>query len=147
MKATPFQIQKLHAILPAAVKNDQHQKEMLVTQYTNSPLLKSTKDLTFDQANELIVRYGGKALHYDNWAFFDFKNTQHRYMLSLLMQLDWSFYNHQQQKVTADLYRFSEWLKSEKSPVQKPLKEMSKTECSKILGALESMLTKKLSNV
>jgi hypothetical protein len=144
MKATSFQIQKLHSLLPEAVKNDQHQKAMLVTQYTNSPVLKSTKDLSFEQANELIVRYGGKALHYDNWAFFDFKNTQHRYMLSLLIQLGWSYYSAKQQKTISDLYRFSEWLKSEKSPVQKPLKEMNQTECSKILGALESMLSKTL---
>lgn len=144
MQITIPQIQKLHALLPSVIKNDPNQKQLLVSKYTGNPSLKSTKDLSFDQANEIITQYGGKPFVYDNWAWFDSKNQQHRYILSLLNQLGWCNYETKLKRHTADLYRFSEWLKSNKSPVQMPLKKMTSKETSKIISALESMLAKHL---
>lgn len=129
--------------MPKAVKNSEYQKAMVVTQFTKNQHLKSATDLSFEQANEVITKYGGKPFKYDNWAWFDVKISQHKYILSLLQQLEWSKYDTDKKRHLADLHRFSEWLKSNKSPVQKPLKEMKPYECSKVISALESMLTKK----
>ncbi|PIV17555.1 MAG: hypothetical protein COS42_04200, partial [Flavobacteriales bacterium CG03_land_8_20_14_0_80_35_15] len=72
-------------------------------------------------------------------ALFDATNGAHRNILSLCMQLRWQVYNADKQAYYADLYRLSEWLKSKKSPVKKPLKQMVKLELSKIIYALEKM--------
>lgn len=147
MQITKPQMQQLHALLPSVIKSNPQQKQLLVTKYTGNPKLKSTKDLSFDQANEIIKQYGGKPLTYDNWAWFDSKKNQHRYILSLLNQLGWNKYDINLKRHTADLYRFSEWLKSNKSPVQLPLKKMTPKQTSIIISALESMLSKTLKKV
>jgi hypothetical protein len=126
-------------LLPEVIKNDALQKATLVHQFTNNWEKRSVKDLTFVQANHLIMRFGGVPVKYEHWAYFDAKKAQHRYILSLLLQLGWSNYNESQNRHIADLYRFSEWLKSNKSPVQMPLKKMNKQEVSKIIVALSNM--------
>jgi len=133
------QIQRIHALLPAVIKNDKEQKAQLVQQYTGDWSKTSTKDLTIEQANQIIVRFGGQPIQYENWALFDATNGAHRNILSLCMQLRWQVYNADKQAYYADLYRLSEWLKSKKSPVKKPLKQMVKLELSKIIYALEKM--------
>lgn len=133
------QIQRIHALLPAVIKNDKEQKAQLVQQYTGDWSKTSTKDLTIEQANQIIVRFGGQPIQYENWALFDAKNGAHRNILSLCMQLGWQVYNADKKAYYADLYRLSEWLKSKKSPVKKPLKQMVKLELSKIIYALEKM--------
>lgn len=133
------QIQRIHALLPAVIKNDKEQKAQLVQQYTGDWSKTSTKDLTIEQANQIIVRFGGQPIQYENWALFDAKNGAHRNILSLCMQLGWQVYNEDKKAYYADLYRLSEWLKSKKSPVKKPLKQMVKLELSKIIYALEKM--------
>lgn len=133
------QIQRIHALLPVVIKNDKEQKAQLVQQYTGDWSKTSTKDLTIEQANQIIVRFGGQPIQYENWALFDAKNGAHRNILSLCMQLRWQVYNADKKAYYADLYRLSEWLKSKKSPVKKPLKQMVKLELSKIIYALEKM--------
>lgn len=133
------QIQRIHALLPVVIKNDKEQKAQLVQQYTGDWSKTSTKDLTIEQANQIIVRFGGQPIQYENWALFDAKNGAHRNILSLCMQLGWQVYNADKKAYYADLYRLSEWLKSKKSPVKKPLKQMVKLELSKIIYALEKM--------
>lgn len=74
----------------------------------------------------------------DNWAVFNPKRKQHKYILSLCIQYGWSIESNKWGEI-ADLQRLSNWLKSDLSPVKKPLKDMSPTETSKIIFALESM--------
>ncbi|MDB0603161.1 hypothetical protein PL373_18920 [Tenacibaculum maritimum] len=144
MKVLTAQIQYIHKLLPTVIKDDAYQKAMVVTRFTLDNTKKSTKELTFDQANRLIEHYGGKAIKYDHWAYLDFSNSQHSRMYSALMQLGWKNYSTEKTKYVADLVRFSEWLKSKKSPVQKKVKDMNPKECSKIISALESMLEKSI---
>ncbi|WP_271783894.1 hypothetical protein [Aquimarina algiphila] len=77
-----------------------------------------------------------------NWALFDKKNKAHMNILSLLRQLEWTK-PHDRYGEVADLKRLSNWLKSEKSPVNKPLMDLEKHEVSKIICALEAMTEKK----
>ena len=144
MRCTIEQIRYIHKLLPMAVKTDTKQKAMIVSRFTNDTRKKSTTQLTFDQANDMIKHYGGRQLKYDHWAYLNFKKSQHGRIYSVLMQMEWSVYDLEKQKHIADLMRFSEWLKSNKSPVCKKISEMSTKECSKIISALEIMLEKTL---
>ncbi|MCJ1809884.1 hypothetical protein [Flavobacterium covae] len=108
----------------------------------------SLKALTQSQAVLIIKALTGQEVEKpakksinDNWALFDKHNEQHKYILSLLIQMGWSVENERYGEV-ADMYRLSDWLKSEKSPVRKALTKMTPIETSKIISALESMNTK-----
>ncbi len=139
MNVLNSQIQLIHKLLPAAIKTDKEQKAALVQQYTGDWNKTSTKDLTLEQANEIIKRFGGKPILYDNWAYFDYTEGSHRTILSLCMQMSWSVFDHVKGIYIADLYRLSEWLKSSRSPVQKPLQKMDPKEVQKIIYALQNM--------
>lgn len=69
-----------------------------------------------------------------NWAAFDSKNKQHMQLLSLCRQAQWTV-KHDRYGEVADLKRLSDWLKSEKSPVRKPLAEMTTKELSTVIVA------------
>ena len=134
MQITKAQIIKIHTILNKRGEVDAEQKARLVRQFTGDPERSSTKDLTFNDANMLLRHIGGTALSYENWALFDCQNKQHRAILSLCHQMSWITEYRR-----VDLVRLSEWLKSKKSPVKKPLKKMTTREVSKIIVALQNM--------
>lgn len=112
-------------------------EKMHVQHFTNGKGT-TAKDLSMFQANQL------KKKLITNWAFFNKDNEQHKYILSLLIQMGWS-QQHPKYGEVADMARLSNFLKSKKSPVPKPLPDMSITETSKLISCLESMLTKSLS--
>lgn len=85
---------------------------------------------------------GRRPVGKDNWGLFDKENAQHKSVLSQLRQLQWTTKSERWGEV-ADINRLSEFLKSERSPVNKPLKEMDKQDVSKIIECLKSMITKK----
>ncbi len=79
----------------------------------------------------------------DNWGLFDKTNSKHRRILSILRQLNWTV-EHPRHGEVADLKRLSDWLKSNLSPVNKPLLEMdNKIELPKIITALEGIVKSK----
>jgi hypothetical protein len=122
-------------------KFDKEVKEKVILQFTDGKS-GAMSTLDFQQANKLIKELGGAPVKYDNWGRFDKKSQQHKAILSVLLQLDWATHHPKYGRV-ADLVRFSEWLKSHKSPVKKPLMDMDKKEVSKIISALNSMVGKK----
>ena len=77
-----------------------------------------------------------------NWGAFDYKNKAHMQILSLLRNLNWTK-SHIKYGEVGDTERLGKWLKSENSPVRKPLMRMNKQEVSKIICALEAMIIKK----
>ncbi|MEO7977747.1 hypothetical protein [Flavobacterium sp.] len=77
-----------------------------------------------------------------NWGLFDNKNQQHKAILSQLRTLQWVLPSEKWGEV-ADLNRLSDFLKSDKSPVKKPLKKMNEKELSTMISCFESMVTKK----
>lgn len=138
MKITNSQIKKIHALLPPRVKEDKEAKTNLIAQYTGSVTATSTKDLTFSQANQLIISLGGLPIILSR-AFmrFDVNKKQHRTVLSLCHQLGWKVYSRG--RYIADMHRLAEWLQY-KSPVQKSLIAMEKEELSKVIFAMENMV-------
>ncbi len=140
-KISNTQIRKIHAILNQNGRVNTKAKQDLVRRFTGNHHLSSTKDLSFDQANNLIQHLGGAAVGYENWAFFDKTNKRHCKILSLCHELEWVYFDKELGTVV-DLKRLSEWLRSYRCPVRKPILKMTGKELSKIISALENMLTK-----
>jgi hypothetical protein len=78
----------------------------------------------------------------DNWGLFDKNNQQHKTLLSLMRTAQWTIPNEKWGEV-ADLERLSEFLKSDKSPIKKPLKKMEPWEVSKIIEAFKGIVKSK----
>jgi len=77
------------------------------------------------------------------WSLFSLTNKQHHYILSLCIQFGWTAQHHKSGREIADLKALDKWMRSDKCPVQKPLLKMTRKETSKIIFALEEMVTKK----
>lgn len=118
------------------LRYDEQAKEEVVVSITGHPDRHSLSDLSFGDANALIEKLGGKPSVDYEWAHFDKFNKQHSYVLSLCVQAGWTTM-HPRYGYVADLRRLSDFLKSERSPVQKPLRSMTKAEVSRIIYALE----------
>ena len=140
MKTTKEQRQYIYKL--AAFNKET--KEEWVQWACNDNAKTSTNDLNFDQANAIISQAGGTPhvagkLKNECWGFFDSVNAKHILVLSLCRQLNWVITSEKHGKI-ADLNRLSNFLKSKKSPVRKPLKKMSAAEVSKIISALEGII-------
>lgn len=73
-----------------------------------------------------------------NWGLFDNDNQAHRQLISLCYQAQWT--TPYKGRNVADTLRLSEFLKSDKSPVNKALKKMTKEEVSKVIVAFEGIV-------
>lgn len=80
------------------------------------------------------------------WSFFDPKSPQQMYILSLCIQYGWKKEHPKTGRTVADLGRLDRWLrgknKNGQSPVKKPLAKMTGHELSRVISALENMVTK-----
>lgn len=74
-----------------------------------------------------------------NWGLFDKDNQQHRTILSHMRTAQWTVPNEKWGEVP-DLERLSNFLKSDKSPIKKPLKKMEPGEVSKIIEAFKGIV-------
>ena len=135
------QIKYIQTIRPHRLRKDEAGWRDLIAVYTGDAHKTSVKDLNFDQANDLIKRLGGRPYYDDNWGLFDKNNAQHRHVLSLLHQIGWTMY-HYIHGTVPDTRHLSNWLKSSRSPVRKPLMKMDAKEVTKIIGALEMINAK-----
>lgn len=100
--------------------------------------IESVKDLSELQARELIYFFNtGKPMDHSSWGYFDKRNNQHKTVLSICHQLGWV---QEENPNFVDLHRLGGFLKSNRSPVKMPLKEMSSNEVSKIIFALQNII-------
>nr|DAN67628.1 MAG TPA: Protein of unknown function (DUF1018) [Caudoviricetes sp.] len=99
--------------------------------------LGSSKELTEDEAFEILdwLKY-----NYGKEAYFDSHNAQHLNLLAKCHELGWVQVENPK---IPDLQRLGRWLLSKKCPVQKPLKEMTTKEVSKVIGSLEKIIEKR----
>ena len=138
--ATNRQIQHIHKLLPKEVKQDPELKASIVIQFTEDPEKTSTKDLNFNQANQLIESLKGKpAPAVNNFARFDFKNKQHLYMLSLCRQNGWLAWNERKKEMLADLKRLAHWLENT-GYLKKPLMKYNEKELPKLVKQFENVV-------
>lgn len=84
---------------------------------------------------ENIVKGGGK-----NWGLFDSNNSQHKRIQSNLRQAQIVVKNERWGKVADMTGWLDRFLRSNKSPVNKPLMEMEQKELSKIIKALDGVV-------
>jgi hypothetical protein len=82
---------------------------------------------------------GGRTHSKSNWGLFDKNNQQHKTILAQMRTAQWVVPNGKWGEV-ADLNRLSDFLKSDKSPVNKPLKDMEPREVSKIIEAFKGIV-------
>ena len=114
---------------------------------TKSPYLFEGQGSAIDDYNapkkqlQTIVQ-GGRTQSKSNWGLFDKNNQQHKTILSLLRQAQWVVKNDKWGEVP-DINRLSEFLKSNKSPINKPLKDMEPEEVSKTIEALKGIVKSK----
>ena len=114
---------------------------------TKSPYLFEGQGSAIDDYNapkkqlQTIVK-SGRGHSKSNWGLFDKNNQQHKTILSLLRQAQWVVPNGKWGEVP-DINRLSEFLKSDKSPINKPLKDMEAKEVSKIIEALKGIVKSK----
>jgi hypothetical protein len=112
---------------------------------------RSTKDLSYEQADRLIKQLSGKPpraktkLH--PYGAFDAKNPRHRKVLSLCITYGWKTVHPNTGREIADIEQLGIWLKHHpKAPVRKPLKKMTGgengtvDELGKTIYALERMI-------
>jgi hypothetical protein len=108
----------------------------------------SLRSITQAQAKKIIVAQEGlqpinqPKQSSENWGLFDNNNQQHRTILSHMRTAQWVVPNEKWGEVP-DLNRLSNFLKSDQSPVKKPLKKMEPAEVSKIIVALEGIVKSK----
>ncbi|MDB0600719.1 hypothetical protein PL373_06080 [Tenacibaculum maritimum] len=97
--------------------------------------LTSTKDLTKIEATELLYFLNVGKVKKDNWGYFDLQNVKHKVLLSHLYTAGWVVPHLGKHGEVPDIERLSNFLKSNKSPVNKPLKRMNDKEVEKIITA------------
>jgi hypothetical protein len=99
--------------------------------------LATSKELKEIEAFEILdwLKY-----NYSKEAYFDSHNAQHLSLLAKCHELGWV---QEDNPRIPDLQRLGRWLLSKKCPVQKPLKEMTTKEVSKVIGALEKIIEKR----
>lgn len=129
MQATKQQKQLIHINAPT-----KDTKEEFVQWATNDNSKISTNDLNFDQANRILEKLGIKPFKAENWAKFDKSNPKHKLILSLMYQANWTSGN------LPDMSRLDSFLKSDKSPVKKPLMNMDDQELEKVIKALKGIV-------
>ena len=144
---TPYQIK-------AIMNNCNYQVEIKnewVQWVTGDNSRTSIKSITQAQAVKIICQQTGSSSPLlwrgaggedENWALFDRSNKQHLGVMAQLRTLNWTI-PHPRHGEVADMERLSTFLKSDTSPVKKPLKKMSPDEVSKIIECLKSMVRKK----
>jgi hypothetical protein len=111
-----------------------------VTGDVNRTSLTKPIPLTQAQAVKIIkAQTGQEQAQSENWGFFDNENQQHKTLMSLLRQAQWTIPNERWNEVP-DLIRLSSFLKSDKSPINKPLKKMEPWEVSKIIEAFKGIV-------
>ena len=109
-------------------------KADLVFQITQDKKRVSTTDLTVSQAQQIINKLT------THWGKFDFSRKDHRKILSLIQQAGHTKFSPKHDKDVADIDWFSNFLKSVRAPVKKPLLEMAGSEVNKTIIALEGIV-------
>lgn len=102
----------------------------------------SLRSITHDQAIKILFQQtGATPLNEspDNWGLFDKENRQHLTILAEMRTAQWVIPSKKWGEVP-DLERLSDFLKSDKSPINKPLKKMEPWEVSKIIEAFKGIV-------
>lgn len=137
MQITKQQIKQLQTIMSSRFSDREERLEFISSHFARP--IKSTKELTIEEANNLIRFFNTGVRATSNWGSFDKTNAQHKKLMSLLHTAQWTVENSKWGAVP-DLNRLDTFLRSDKSPVKKPLKAMKPFEVSKVITAFEGIV-------
>lgn len=101
----------------------------------------SLKSITHDEAIRILHRQMGTNPineQSENWAKFDKNNKQHKVILSLLHQAQWTRHKENYGEVP-DMDKLSHFLQTN-SPVKKKLLDMDAIEIQKLIKALKGVI-------
>jgi predicted DNA-binding protein len=101
--------------------------------------IKSTKDLTQIEAEDILFFLNNGEFDTTSWGKFDKNNKQHLTLLSRLRTAQWVVKDDKYGEV-ADLERLHRFLKSDKSPIKKPLRAMTPNEVSKLIFVFDQII-------
>ena len=135
---TPFQVKRIMQNCSYQVET----KNEWVQWVTGDVNRTSLKSITQDQAVKIIsAQEVSTPINQptENWAVFDNKNPKHKIVLSLLYQMQWVTPSQKHGEIP-DMERLSNFLKSDRSPVKKPLKDMQPFELEKVIAALNGII-------
>lgn len=107
-----------------------------------------TKPIVYSGSGSAIDNYNSeKPVKNDNWGAFDASNKQHRTIMALCRNRQWVKPDdkHVSGEVADMDGAFSDFLKSQYSPVKKPLMDMTPKEVSKIIIAMSGVVRHKWS--
>lgn len=106
----------------------------------------SLKSINQAQAKKIILQQTGAEIitqpKEKYFAVFDFKKPSHRKILSLMRTAQWTKVDPVKGEI-ADMDLLDNFLKSDKSPVRKPLMKMEDDEVQKIIKALNGIIKSK----
>lgn len=129
------------------MKNAQYQvetKNEWVQWVTADVKRTSLKSITQAQAKKIIMAQEGSTPinqpKAENWGVFDKDNSQHKRIQANLRAANIVVQNGKWGEVADMLGWFDRFLRSDKSPVKKPLKDMTTLELSKIIRALDGVV-------
>ncbi len=119
-------------------------KEEWVQWVTGDVNRTSLKSLTQAQAVKILRQQTGspptpEAGTKDNWGLFDKENKQHLAILAQMRTAQWVKESKKWGEIP-DIERLSDFLKSDRSPINKPLKQMQPWEVSKIIEAMKGIV-------
>lgn len=107
-------------------------------------MITTKKPILYSGTGSAIDNYNSpKPTNNENWGVFDTKNQQHKYIMALCHTRQWTKHSERWGTVADMDGAFSDFLKSIRSPVQKPLQDMTPTEVSKIIVALGGIVEHK----
>ncbi|SDX10537.1 hypothetical protein [Flavobacterium degerlachei] len=86
------------------------------------------------------ILQGGRCHNKSNYGLFDYKNPQHKRIMANLRTANIVVKSERWGEVADMTGWFDRFLKSDKSPIKKPLKEMTEKEVSKIIVALDGVV-------
>ncbi|QSW90727.1 hypothetical protein J0383_07925 [Flavobacterium endoglycinae] len=107
-----------------------------------------TKPIVYSGSGSAIDNYNSeKPVKTENWGVFDAKNKQHRTIMALCRNRQWVKPDdkHPSGQVADMDGAFSDFLKSDRSPVKKPLMDMKPQELTKIIVAMSGVVRHKWS--
>lgn len=139
MEITKKQLQQIQTIMTSRFA-DRDERLDFISAYFDREIT-STKDLSSVEADNFIYFLNTGIKQEKNWAFFNKHSfvNERKLLFSYLYQAQWVVKNETHNEVP-DLERLSNFLKSKKSPVNKPLKQFNKQDWSKILQAFRNIV-------
>ncbi len=139
MKIDKKQIQQIQTILSKQELDREERLQFLSDHFKRE--ITTTKELTFIEAEDLIYFLNTGKKSNSNWAFFHHDKfvSERKLLFSYMYQAQWTTKALRYNEVP-DLERLSNFLKSPKSPVAKPLKKFEKKDWSKLLHAFRNIV-------